>query len=359
MDEFHLPQQPTAGFLRTATGAVRVADAAAPTAAQVLTVGTDTTTASWATPSTYYDAVVATSGGDYTTITAAMNAGKRTIFVKAGTIVDNFTGMGNNLNDVTIHGAGRGQTIIRPNSNVNLSSTTNAFLRCTWKDLTFDVGSNTFGMDRDKNAGHTWINCRLNSTANSPMGFNATNGAYINCVFTSTNTTDNGKFTINGNGWMMDNCLFQVPLTLTSLTANASVYLASGGTGKNLISNTTFETQTSATGVGALVIVRDSLSTKFSNCSFYSTGTTGSLILNRQEYASFTGCSFEGAASHIRNVAGNYVAINGNSFKTAATSCIEDSIGTCTIMGNEFKQPSTAGIGVNSTHRCITNYSYR
>lgn len=68
---------------------------------------------------TTYDAVVATSGGDYTDIQSAVNAGKKTIFVRKGTYTIS-SAVTITSSDVNIIGEDRDQTIIFVSNGANI-----------------------------------------------------------------------------------------------------------------------------------------------------------------------------------------------------------------------------------------------
>lgn len=148
------PNQDTTGksaktdALNSATTVVNVAAATAPTTGQVLTA-TDSTHATWQTVSggqTLVTKVVAASGGDYTTLGAALTAASDgwTIFVKPGTYTESAITI--TTTGVTIIGAGHRDSIIQSGS-TNFSMTG---AQCTITGLGFEptTGTITFTGNR-------------------------------------------------------------------------------------------------------------------------------------------------------------------------------------------------------------------
>lgn len=158
---------------------------------------------SWVTPSAgqaVYDAVVAPSGADYTTLGAALAAGKRTIFVKNGTYTETtlntaWTG----TVPLTIIGENRVKTII------TLPNSSTGFLNVNYSDAyfaNFTLQAGTTSLDQE-NRGCMYVNSdRLVMVNVEIKGTSATltNGSllyfengkgsarFYNCYFTNENT---------------------------------------------------------------------------------------------------------------------------------------------------------------------------
>jgi hypothetical protein len=130
---------------------------------------------------TLYESIVATSGGDYTTLSAALTAGKTRIFVRDGTYAET-AGFTSNTANVFIRGESRNGTIIQINSNNSSWNGNNVVL----ENLTLQsIGAASFIMNGDY---CTIRDCYLEKTSTSGTIINigANNGIFQNNVIVST-----------------------------------------------------------------------------------------------------------------------------------------------------------------------------
>lgn len=164
LTSFPTLNQNTTGYaeaLKSATTTVSVSAATAPTTGQVLTA-TGASAATWQTPTgggqTLYEAVVATSGGDYTTLGAAITAGKTRIFVRNGTYVES-----------TISTATASLRIVGESQAAIISMGTNS--------ATFSGANCSFA------------NLSFTKTTSGVITFSGTRARVFNCAFSGTATT--------------------------------------------------------------------------------------------------------------------------------------------------------------------------
>lgn len=153
-----------------------------------------TPSSSQSSAATYYDAVVAGSGGDYTTLGAAITAGKKRIFVRSGSYTESNIVLNG---DEHIVGESRDAVILNLQSNSSLTlannsiieslgftnwvnngvrsngSTDNAILNCRFEATTTGVAVRLGGCSRVRLSGCIFNN----STANSPTANWITDGS--------------------------------------------------------------------------------------------------------------------------------------------------------------------------------------
>lgn len=158
-----------------------------------------------------YDAIVATSGGDYTTLEAALGAGAVNIYIRNGTYTENAARI--YASNVCISGESREGVILQYPSNRNLtfSGSGTVVRNLTIKPSGGNSGSAGIVVDADYCA---FDNVHfLEGSQNT--GFGKINGSYCNltkCVFESVNNSTDTQFrwqnVYSGHSGKMVDCTF-------------------------------------------------------------------------------------------------------------------------------------------------------
>lgn len=314
------------------------------TANQELRVNAGATAPEWYTPSagggqTLYDAIVATSGGDYTTLGAAITAGKLRIFVRAGTYTESAISVV--TANMTIVGENMAGTILAMEAN-NLDLTGNYLVL---KNLTvtlttgrlYSPGTNSIledlyitksGANTGLNSaganltirGVTYIDTSTEAT-NTHVNVGGDDTLFINNYFSMKNTASGHAISFGGLRSRMENCL------ILNTTNNAYTEIVFGGAAnQSFIGNMMRET-----------------------------GTTHSsdAMVNTYGDNTFVGNSFYGFDSCI--TPGNRSLVTGNKFYDyGSTGGVTGSMSGTTITGNKFYGQVSAGtaIDMNNAQGC-------
>lgn len=337
------PNQDTTGksaktdALNSATTAVNVSAATAPSTGQVLTA-TDNTHATWQTPSgggsgqVLVTKVVAASGGDYTTLGAALAAASNgwAIWVKPGSYSE--SAVSSTLSDITIMGAGA--TIALTTNNFAVSTGTG--WRVDGLTFTSSTGSVTFSA----NTNLRFTNCEIVSSGNAVHLFDGDGGLFSdNRINLSSTDTTNSHITVSGqSARVKDSYFIANPTKASGSIEFAGLYIS--------VSGNTYDTN--STGTGMLVHMSGAYGV-FAGGNTIHDGLGASLLLCDGALAVINGNLFRGTGTYLLNEQGGNSTITGNFFRTSSDACIEINSGggsNC-ISGNKFfGAPGGSGYGV-------------
>lgn len=306
-----------ANALKSATTTVDTSAATAPSSGQVLTA-TGGSAATWQTPATAAKAtfrfVVAASGGDYTTLgaaLAAMSAGDA-VFVKNGTYTE--SAITSSLSGITIMGESASNALLSMGANsITLSGANVTVMNI---GLTATNGVYTFSGASPNVTGCTFAK----SGSGDGIVMSGGGGLFTNniCTFTSTNTTAkqfnfSTAATLNGNT-IADNSFTYNPTNTSNQTfyINAPANTTHQGA---VISNNKFLWSSSG---GFCMIYADTCnqltftgntvrnSDTAQHCLYLSAGTWNTVIGN----TFYRGAPSD--ASGILNISSTYTTVSGN-----------------------------------------------
>lgn len=184
-----------------------------------------------------YDAIVAPSGGDYTTLGAALAAASNgdTIFVRSGTY--NEAAITNSLNDITIIGESKEATIINVPASANIQLNGTGVTITNLKVQVNNAASSYFSLN---GANSVAYGCHFSTTRNSgpTFGFSGGEAIIANNTFTTTNSHQFGDFISLGYGALFTNNYLN--LDDGNENTNSGIVVASSG-GNVTISNNIFD----------------------------------------------------------------------------------------------------------------------
>jgi nitrous oxidase accessory protein NosD len=149
---------------------------------------------------TLYEAIVAPSGGDYTTLGAAIAAGKKRIFVRAGTY--NESAITISSNDVVIVGESYRETILNFGSNILTLTGTN--IRISGCKILFTSGKLFLNQATQACFDNNWIEGSPTTDLLIDM-YLAHYSRFIGNTFKDTSTATVSKFNFNGQRLVIAN----------------------------------------------------------------------------------------------------------------------------------------------------------
>lgn len=292
---------------------------------------------------TLFSAVVATSGGDYTSITDALAAGKYYLFVRNGTYTE-AGAISNATNNITIIGESPNATIISMGANNFTLSGTNVLLQ----NLTFSCSTGAFAISG--NYSRT-INCNITSsgTTNVIWTQNGTHALVNGCTFLDTSagviTGAAQRVAVRGQYNRFVNNYVKVRYGTTSATALDGSYAVA--------SNNVFDAHT-AVGTRYLVSGAGNFALFSGNYLYGLSGSDYCLVVNGS--SSVTGNFIERGLRGIYCYGGIATAISGNGIYMAGSSGATYGIyldnGYQTVTGNNViggSQTNSVAIFVNSS----------
>lgn len=301
----------------------------------------------WATVTaggqTLFECIVAASGGDYTTVSAALTAGKTRIFVKSGTYTETAI-VSNSATDVLIVGENPHTTVI-------------------------DIGSYDFSIS---GARSTIQNMKFTSTT-GVVTINGANSRVVNCEFTSSGTSNTIVSFISTQGLFLGN---RVMDTASSSVSCSNRVIISGDYGRSignyfnirpgtssgvnaghnngLVANNVFEGVAAVSG-RILVLCLGNPGIYTGNYIYSSGASAGTGTAVKTGEGLFTG-------NHVLNgnygieVAGGSVISGNRVTGSGQGSRIYISSGDATVTGNYVKGSGTSSgnIGINVTSSTAT-----
>lgn len=307
-----------------------------------------------------YDAVVAASGGDYTTLGAALAAGKGSIFVRRGTYTETTTALNTytlTSKNLTIVGEDRDNTIIKFNNTT----------------------SSTFLLNYPTYAENITFQCPASTSLTTPAGWinmNSDNCHFYNCTFLGSNDTSTGFLFNHTNGaqycWIKDsffkNSSADGYITFTSANAftingcfmlstrGTQIYSCNTGTGSSTyteISNNTL--QSSAADTPAIIFRVGGSNTGLSviNNKFIATASS-----NTGGSGGFLKINGKGGGSSINEapvIANNYFDLTQGSSSVAMTS---DGFWGMSFIGNTINQTATGNASASFAAIVLSNLKY-
>ncbi len=300
-----------AGDTLYATAADTLARLPKGTAAQVLKMNAGATAPEWGTAAggggqTLYEAIVASSGGDYTTVGAAIAAGKKTIFVRNGTYVESALAI--TAPNITIVGESATEAII--NIGANLWSVSAAAENLKIRNVKV-IGSSGGWFLFDSTIRTSIENCSFAMVAgsgNTPINFyNSISARFIN-NYVYDASTDNGT----------TKAYFQ---------------------GTILVSGNMFR-------INPVIATGD-----------ISLGALANFVSNHIHHSGGTGTGAFVNAGGISNITGNYITGRFNP-NTSASSLCSGIVGTavhCNIVGNYIYECKATGIYLSTATACIVS----
>lgn len=345
-----------AGDVLYSTGADTLQKLGVGTANQVLRVNSGATAPEWATPSsggqTVYDYIVATSGGDYTTLGAclAVATSGSTIFVRSGTYSESAISVA--TTNLTIIGENPKTTI--------LSMGVNAFT-LSGASLTFmNMGINpTTGTILFSGDDLLFTNNIINTagTTNSTR-FTGTKGIIYGNRFISTATTGYKKFDFSGTKKNVYGNYF--------LMAGSSSFSSYGGiefVGDHMVVSGNFIETTANTATNPIVSLGGGgagLSMAFTNNTILCGGanpTIGIYVGNGGVAVNIVGNTLYSCGYRPINITSNYSNISGNFIYQSSNSAGDYGIyvgaNNCNITGNTLYGSGTtadSGIFIGNTY---------
>lgn len=283
---------------------------------------------------TLYDAVVAASGGDYTTVTAAITAGKTAIFVRAGTYTEAgfSSGAPNATDSISITGADPATTILSFGAN---SFTLNG-ANINIQDISLSTSTGVVALGGNYAALNNVWQLSSNSTNNAlQLSFAAQVNGYrfIDSASAGGITT---RVNAGGQNTMMTNCYFFV-------TRNGSANFLSLGQYCTISSSSWY---LSGGAQGGAYMVTVSARSTVTACTFYNQGSTDGCIQLNGVGAAAVGNTMDGGANGIQlSGTANSCLVTGNMYysTSAGTTAINCAGALNVISGNVIRHRSTAG----------------
>lgn len=329
--------------LNSATTVVDVSAATAPSTGQILTA-TSSTTATWQTPAgggggNPYgaDRVVAASGGDHTTLGAALTAASAgdVIYIENGTYSEST--ISNTTADITIIGQSREGVILSFGAN---NCTLNAANRHI-KNVTFTLST---GYLQDLGQDSHMTDVDISITGNPASGFGSwyargTDARYTRVKFTTSDTTSmSGKYSarVRANNAVFRDCYFGLNINGTG-TGSGGIALLSGNT------------------------------TQFSGCTIQvlNAGTNSTCVYLGDTAASFVDCKFLGSGGSdygIYAVSGPRTLISGcyfSSWSRHITLALSSNVGGLVTGNLLYVDAGDTGIYISGDNYAVTgNFLY-
>lgn len=302
---------------------------------------------------TLYDAIVAASGGDYTTLGAAITGGATTIFIREGTYVE--SAITSSVANLTIVGANPETTILAfATADFTLSGTR---LRLQNLKMTFSTG--------DLKSSGTYseiIGCHYSKTGNTGAGYVAGDDSLVqDCTFLSTSTLNNVQMDINAARLRVIGNQFKHTASCTLTNSGIGTYRF-GGSG-TLVTANAFQWSTSGTGTlvgvsgtvtGNTFIIDDTaIGVRVGGGTFSGNAVTDGLvgIVAGSSQPIITGNTITSQADAIQ-VNGAQTAVSGNYFFGAGTTAgftaidVLTSIDEVSIQNNYI---ANYAVGINVT----------
>jgi hypothetical protein len=323
---------------------------------QLLRINAGATAPEWATISSSgqstYDAIVAPSGGDYTTLGAAIAAASNgwSIFVKEGTYTE--SAITTALTNLKIVGESRETAILSHSTNALVFSGVGV----QFENIQFSMSTGRLTMS---GAGQVMLNCKhISSGSISQPTLNATgaNQFYIGNWFESTSTASRSDDLIysSGAGNKFISCHFKLN-TLGASVSSASLQFDSSG---GVVSGCSFERYTSGEGTGSVIRCAATGAT-IDSCSFYGyTGTTSNQIIVSGNYITVSDCNFNSCKNPISIESQLNTVVGNTMYNVLANGYgIYDATGNNTIVGNTIKVVSgtVSGIYINGISNTVVS----
>lgn len=332
------------------------------TANQVLKVNSGATAPEWGTVSggqTLYEAIVAPSGGDYTTLGAALTAGKTRIFIRAGTYTE--SAITNSTANLTITGEGKDVVVINCSTNhLNFSGA-----GVTIENVNFNFTTGGLTVDGDDCIVRGTKLIRTGTSASQGLiRMNGSRALYTNNYSSEAVTSLSGTTRVQFNGGFGK--IIGNHFTLAAPTSNFQTGYLFSGSRSSLVGNLFEVTGTGGADAPALNLQNMAVSGN----SFRSNTVTGNLIYLaqcaftanriaadcRNDYAirvvgigSITGNHFEEVRCGIRvasivNITGNFMRLVTGSTSNRGIDLVSGSNGSV-ISGNTFWASDTGELG--------------
>jgi hypothetical protein len=332
--------------LNSATTVVDVSAATAPTTGQVLTA-TGATAATWQTPAggggqTLYDAVLATSGGDYTDLSTAMAAltAGQTLFVRSGTYTETAS-FNETTENLTFIGENRETSILELSDSGGGTSTWSG-AGMVFKNLTLQI-SDACRLDIG-GADAVIENCNIILGASAPFSaftFDGANSKFVHNLCVGNNSAAYRTWTFGSTEQIVQGNVFDI----ANGSGNANLGVVYVQNSLCVFDSNAISVATSSTANAPIYEGRN-----ITNCTI-----RGSSSNSRGIYASSAGCII--ANNRITSckvgiyAPANDMVITGNYIETTAgsTSNAIDVISRCVITGNYLKgHASATGIDLSS-----------
>ena len=341
-----------AGDLLYATAADTLTDLAIGTANQVLAVNAGATAPEWKTVSsggqTTYDAIVASSGGDYTTLGAAIAAASngwriliKTATTETGTITSSLTGL-------HIEGYSKSITLDLATYVMTLSGVN---CRITGMGITYSTGKIILS-----GKGSSITNCYISTTSAGNNNITLSGGATVmaDCVYSIDYSSTGGApyvFASSNSGSKIVNNHFIMTYLNNNGTTTSTVRMTASGT---FFSSNTLEITVSssagsafiqATQQSVLILGNTIYKTHSANALFATTTNADVVISNNTGFWYGSVLSIGGA----RNVVSSNKFVLGSTTSTIGIAMTSAAIG-CTIVGNNIQCAAGASsIGISIT----------
>lgn len=297
----------------------------------------------WATVSagggqTLYDAIVAASGGDYTTLSAAIAAGKKNIFICDGTYTET-TGTITLPSGANITGESMYGTIISFTSGKIVLGTNGKIA-----NLTITASSTTTGAITASGDSSTIQSVYISTSNGSAYPLYVT-GSYVtvaNSVFSNSANTTTSLVYINAYRCIVIGCSF----FFNSANSTGFVYVAGN---ENTISGCYFGVNNNNTGTGYALYINAVTAGAVSGCTFKTLQVQNQVgIRLAGSGVAVSGCDFTNFATAI-TISGADNSITGNTTistgVTTVSSGVTVSADSNVISGNNFYGRATTYTG--------------
>lgn len=281
-----------------------------------------------------FDAVVAATGGDYTTLGAAITAGKKSIFIKTGTYTE--TANITLPSDCMIVGESNQTAIVNMQTNRLISGSNNfiqnLYIRSavTDRDNFEATGSNI-----------TLLNCWLrNEHASNPAVRHGVVG-------------DNNVAASNVN---ILNCVIYYNVTAVDMINRAGAYTQNSGSSNWQIDGCVFVG--AGTSYRGLCISMDASNCTISNCYFNNCGESGiGCVYIGGSNITLSGLTYSSTAAGQVQIYGSYNTVTGVTCGSSSDIALYTGGTHCVIENCVFPTASTIASGSN--HNLIANSIFR
>lgn len=351
-----------AGDILYATGADTLTRLPKGTALQQLRINAGATAPEWATAGggqTLYESIVATSGGDYTTLGAAVTAGKTRIFVRNGT----YTEVGNiTLAAGTVLRGESRQAIIDLGGSYTITMTSGS--RSSVSNIGIKGAGSSGGLAMN-GAGQVISDVYFENVTSQTGSFiifggtsGVSSGLISNCIFNKSAGTGTICIETGVNGasnLIIDSCFaiggFNQFLSLSN-TTNAGVIVSNNYIYSDYTSHGNLISQTALNGTEGLKIIGNIIhgsssgrliSTRCTNAAVNDNnlviGSGGTGIYIEGTYCSVIGNQISGGSVGI-DLSGAYALVSTNQINSISTGIIING-NAQTIIANMFQGNST------------------